>query len=122
MRFPMHLVSDGKVFLAYALASQLDHYLQQPLEQFTPHTVTDPAILRQQLAHVRQQGFAWTQDEYEEGIIGLAAPIQNKKEQVVATVSIGAPKFRFPPEGAKAEMVRLILEISQKISEQLKNI
>jgi DNA-binding IclR family transcriptional regulator len=116
---PMHVASDGKVFLAYASPKRLDRYLQQPLEQFTANTVTEPGVLRQQLVQVRSQGFAWTQDEYEEGIIGLAAPIKNQNGQVVATVSIGAPKFRFPAHGEIDKAIRLILETGRKISEQL---
>lgn len=119
MYLPMHAVSDGKVFLAYASSKQIDRYLQPPLEQFTANTVAEPAVLRRQLVRVRAQGFAWTQDEYEEGIIGLAAPIKNQNGRVVATVSIGAPKFRFPANGQKDKVVGLILETSRKISEQL---
>jgi DNA-binding IclR family transcriptional regulator len=49
---------------------QVDAVLADGLETYTPHTIVDPSMLKQQLALVRERGYAATMEEHE---IGLAA-------------------------------------------------
>lgn len=97
-RAPLHLVADGKVFLAYWPAEDLGRYLQRPLAIFASQSITSPEALRRHLALVKQQGYACTRDEFEEGLVALAAPVFNERGQVVTAVTIGGPAYRFPPE------------------------
>jgi len=43
----------------------------------TPHTITDPAVLRAQLAYVRERGYSTDHEEVEEGLACVAAPIRD---------------------------------------------
>ncbi len=115
-RFPMHAVSIGKLFLAYWPEERLNQYLSRPLQSYTSKTITAPHQLRQELARVREQGHAWAVGESEEEIVGLAAPIWGEAGQMIASICVGGPAFRFPPEGKTAEIVALVKDIGQRIS------
>jgi DNA-binding IclR family transcriptional regulator len=93
-RSPMHATSAGKVFLAYLPPDQVDAVLAQGLERYTPRTVVDPVVLRQQLALVRERGYAATSEEHELGLAAVAAPICSLDGRVVAAVTVSGPTFR----------------------------
>lgn len=93
-RTPVHATSAGKVFLAHMPQEQAAEILAQPLEKFTPHTVTDPALLKEQLQTVRELGYAATSEEHEIGLAALSAPVRSLNGQVIAAVSISGPTFR----------------------------
>ena len=115
----LHIDTPGKIFLAYWPEEKREKYLSTPLKRFTPHTITKTDILRQHLSEIYRQGYAWLREEYEEGVVGIAAPVQDQTNQAVAAVSISAPAFRFPPKNREAEMVHLTVETAQKISRDI---
>ncbi len=119
-RLPLHASSAGQVFLAYWPEALLEHYLTQPLERFTTKTITAPDQLRPRLATIQEQGYAWPYEEYADGVCGIAAPIQTGTGQVVAVINVFGPLSRFPPEGKEAEIIRLVLETTHKISERIR--
>jgi IclR family acetate operon transcriptional repressor len=99
-RVPMHAVPSGQVFLAHLPADALDRFLASPLERFTPNTLTDPAALRDRLAQVRADGFAWVREEFDVGINSVAAVVLAEDGAAVAAVHVHGPSYRFPsPEG-----------------------
>ncbi len=116
----LHTVSPGKIFLAYGSQEQLDRYLKRPLEHFTRDSITDSDVLRRQLIEIKQQGYAWAIEEFEQGLSGISAPIQNQAGQVIAAVNVSGPAFRFPPDGQEDKIVHLTVEISHKISTHIK--
>ncbi len=118
-RLPAHVNSAGKIFLAYWPAKTLERYLARPLERFTANTVTLPDQLRRQLAEIREHDYTWVFDEYEEGLGGVAAPIRDKTEKVIAAVNLYGPTFRFPPKGKKDQISQLVINTSIKITKQI---
>jgi hypothetical protein len=75
-RVPMHAVPSGQVMLAGLTPVALDRFLATPLESFTPATLTDATALRERLAQVTVDGYAWVRDEFSEGLASVAAPIR----------------------------------------------
>lgn len=118
-RVPLHGSVDGKIFLAYCSTEEVEAYLAQPLEAFSATTLTDPGELQANLAEIRKSGLAWTNGEYEAGLVAVAAPIRNHERTVVASFCIGGPHFRFPPEGKREEIVRLVFDAQAKIEAAL---
>jgi DNA-binding IclR family transcriptional regulator len=92
---PLHCTSSGQVFLAGLEHDALEKFLATgPWEAMTPHTVTDPKVLAQRLKKVRSQGFASNDSEYIVGVVGAAAPITNSDGQVIAALTLSAPRSR----------------------------
>lgn len=95
---PLHCTSSGKIFLAHLPAAHVDQLLVEPLERYTPATIVDRVELREQLLQVHERGFASTQEELEEGLNAVAAPIRGPEGTVVASVSVSGPSYRMEPD------------------------
>jgi DNA-binding IclR family transcriptional regulator len=48
-----------------------------------------------QIATARTQGFAIVREEFEAGLVSVAAPIHDAAGQVIAAINVSAPSFRF---------------------------
>ena len=101
-RIPMHAVSSGQVFLAHFGAPAMARYLAEPLELFTPNTLTDAGALLERLRDVRRDGHAWVREEFATGITSVAAAVAGADGEVVAAVHVHGPSYRFPPAGVEA--------------------
>jgi IclR family transcriptional regulator, acetate operon repressor len=116
-RSPVHATSAGRVFLAHLPPDQLDAVLAEDLERYTPHTVVDPVVLRQQLGPVRDRGFAATVEEHQLGLAAVAAPIRSIDGGVVAALTVSGPTFRVNEEtipGLAARVLTAADEISRR--------
>ncbi|MEV0401333.1 IclR family transcriptional regulator [Actinoallomurus sp. NPDC050550] len=87
-RWPLHATAVGLVLLAYGDRALQETVCSGPLRAFTPHTVTDPAVLRRVLAEVRRCGCAVSDRQITEDAISLAAPVRGAGGDVVAAVSV----------------------------------
>jgi DNA-binding IclR family transcriptional regulator len=91
-RLPLHATGVGKVLLAYA-PEDVQRTVLGSLTRVTPYTVTQPGLLRAQLARVRVDGFATTTEEMSLGACSVAVPISHAGE-VVAALGIVVPSLR----------------------------
>jgi DNA-binding IclR family transcriptional regulator len=116
-RTPMHATSAGKVFMAHMDPEQLDALLAEGLETYTPHTIVDSSALKQQLALVRERGYASTMEEHEIGLAAIGSPIRTLDGHVIAAVTASGPTFRINantlPNLAK-HVLAAAAEISQR--------
>jgi DNA-binding IclR family transcriptional regulator len=115
-RVPMHAVSSGLVMLAAMPDAELERFLERPLERFTDRTMTDPAALRDRLAQIRTDGYAWVHEEFAEGLNSVAAPVTDRAGDVVAAVHVHGPSYRFPPTGLELEIGRRVVASVARIA------
>ena len=114
-RTPLHATSHGKVFLAFIPETRRAAILDGPHEQFTSDTITDPRELRATITAVVRDGYAFSSEEFEEGLASLAAPIRGADGTVVAAVSISGPSYRMPTE-RRGELATAVLSAAADIS------
>lgn len=107
-RTPLHATSSGKVLLAHLPEDRVSTLLAEGLDASTPRTVTDPRVLREQLARAVAEGYAYTIEELEPGLNAVAAPIRGSGGLVIAAVSVSGPSFRLPEERIPAVAARVI--------------
>jgi DNA-binding IclR family transcriptional regulator len=94
-RSPLHSTASGKVLLAFAQDRQLfDRITSGSLAKFTQTTITDPSVLRYELAQVRQQAFATCWQEREVGLCSLAVPLRNYTNRVIGSLAVAGPSTR----------------------------
>lgn len=97
-----HSTGCGKALLAFLPPDQLERVLRNwKLVAKTPHTITDLAGLRTELADARRRGYAVNRHESEVGIISVAAPIRDVSGRSVAAVSVAGPAERLEPHELK---------------------
>jgi DNA-binding IclR family transcriptional regulator len=90
-RLPLHSSGVGKVLLAFAPEALIASILEGPLPSKTPHTITDPRILAQELGQVRAHGFAMVRGETSVGADSVAARITAPNGSVIAALSVVVP-------------------------------
>lgn len=114
---PFHISSLGKAIAAYLPEAELDELLKEPLARYTPYTTTDPAALKRNLAMVRRQGYAVEDEEHEEGVRCVGAPIFGADGRVAA-VSVCAVRTQLPLD-ALVDTATLVMQVARKISSEL---
>lgn len=119
-RIPLHAVSSGQVFLAQLAAPVLARYLAEPLEAFTPRTLTDASALLDRLREVRRDGHAWVRDEYAVGISSVAAAVADARAEVVAAVHVHGPSYRFPASGTDDHVAAAVRAAAARIGARLR--
>lgn len=113
-----HRTSTGKVLLAHIPAQQRDRLLRGwVLEAKTPHTITDTALLRRELAEIRRRGYAENRHESEIGVISVAAPIRDATGYAVAALSIAGPEDRMDEN--RATYAEAVVVLARTVSAQM---
>ncbi|MFG2062215.1 IclR family transcriptional regulator [Micromonospora sp. NPDC048871] len=119
-RFPAYATSMGRVLLAAQPTEWLDHYLATAqLRQLTRRTITDPAKLRTALNRIAGQGYAIVDQELEEGLRSLAAPIHREDGAVIAAVNVSAHASRGTFDAIRRELLAPLLATARRIEEDL---
>lgn len=119
IHFPtLHVLSPGKLFLAYNRALQT-RYLAKPLERFTKYTVVDPNELKNILNQIYEQGYAWVREEFERGLAGVSAPIFDRSGNIVAALSLYGPVFQVPHPEYEKEFSDLVSQQAAEMSAKL---
>ncbi|MFG2463536.1 IclR family transcriptional regulator C-terminal domain-containing protein [Streptomyces sp. NPDC048523] len=90
-RLSLHASSSGLVLLAYGPTSLKEAVLSGPLIAYTSATPAAPARLREVLAEVRQQGYAYCPGYVHQEALGIAAPVRGAEGAVVAAPSVIVP-------------------------------
>ena len=91
-RLPMHATGVGKVLLAHA-PPEVQAAVLADLPRITAYTVTQPGLLRRQLARAVRDGYATTTEEMSLGACAVAVPLRRGAD-VVAALGIVVPGFR----------------------------
>lgn len=87
-RSPLYAGASNKLLLAYLPADVVDELIARGLEPITPRTITDPTRLKEDLAKIRQQGWAYTVGELTPGAAAISVPLWDSNGMVVAALSI----------------------------------
>ena len=86
-RLPAYVSAPGRVLLAYAADDDLGRYFEQAsLLPFNSRTLTSEAQLRAELDQVRVQGWALIDQEFEDSVRAIAAPVRDAAGVVVAAI------------------------------------
>jgi len=78
--------------------------------------------LRQHLTRIRQQGYDWAYEEFEEGLVTIAAPLFDKSHSMIASINVSSPIFRFPPEDGKEWVARILVDTSKHIQNEIQDL
>jgi DNA-binding IclR family transcriptional regulator len=88
-RTPAHLTAVGKAILANLPPDGLDALLPMlDLASGTDRAVHSDTVLRQELARIREAGYAVEDGEEVEGVRCVAAPVRRDGEAVVASIGV----------------------------------
>jgi len=118
VRKPAFCTSEGRALLAFSPPLVQAKVLRAPLAARTSHTITDMARLQQALEDVHRAGYAVDDEESEEAMRGIAAPIFDATGQVVAAVGLAGPTQRLPKTKIR-QYASMVAHCAQAISRRL---
>lgn len=114
----LHCSAHGKVALAFGPAEVMEQCLRAPLPALSPDTVTDPALLRRQIAQIRKQGWATAANEVIFGVNALAAPVFDHRGDFAGAVAVVGSTQHIGPK-PKPEMLAQVQGAARRISIKL---
>ena len=116
-RLPAAWTSMGRVLLASLPDDELQSRLATlPLQRHTAHTATDLPTLLERIRQARTQGWCLVNQELEEGLISIAAPLTNRLGQTVAALNISGQANRTSAELMQQTLLPPLLRAAQTIS------
>src|SRR5271154_5779377 len=90
------------------------------MEARTKNTITNVLALKRELETIRERGYAIDNEEIEDGVRCIAAPILNARGRAVAAVSISGPSSRITP--ARFQLIgKAMVEAARELSTRLGN-
>ncbi len=120
-RFPAYATSMGRVLLAGQTDDWLDGYFASAaLVNITSRTVADVKKLRTELNRVRRDGYALVDQELEEGLRSLAAPIRDRDGRVAAAINVSTHSSRGSVDQLRQTMLAPLLATAAAIEEDFR--
>ncbi len=116
---PIYAGSSGQSIMAFLPDQERREIVARTkLSPFTERTITDPMLLEQELALVRQRGYAFSRGQRIAGTVGITAPIWGPSSRVVGSLGLTIPEQRF--DDAKASgLGSLVVEHAALVTTQL---
>jgi IclR family acetate operon transcriptional repressor len=118
-RLPAFATASGKAILGFMPEKLVRRILDRGMPQLTPHTLISPDLLFKDLNSVRELGFAVSEEELEEQINAVAAPIFDFNGLPIASIAVAGPAYRLTCERMMEigpGVVATAREISQEIT------
>jgi len=114
---PAYCTALGKALLAFSSPELVQRYLDAvPLVAQTPHTITSPEHLLQELDSIRRRGYAVDRGERELSVRCIAAPVFNHEGTAIAAVSVAGPGERMPWPLEDSPLAGQVVETARAIS------
>ncbi|ELY58685.1 IclR family transcriptional regulator [Natronolimnohabitans innermongolicus] len=104
-RRPLHCMASGKVILAEWTDDEVDAFIDaRGLDAHTDHTITDRDSLYAELDRIRDRGYATNNEEFMEGMGGVAVPVFTPDDELLGALAVFGPASRFTGEYVHDEL------------------
>lgn len=114
-RMPLYVGASSKVLIAFDGPTAEQLVIDDPL---WPSTM-DRNLFLEQLADIREQGFATSVEEREQGAAAVSAPILDRSGRLVAALSVSGPSNRWSLPVMK-QYAPLIQEAAERMGKMLR--
>jgi len=119
-RTPVHCSSIGKAILAFAAPHEIDSWLHgRKFTPYTLYTIKSSRRFRQELNATRVRGYSLDNEEREEGLRCIGAPVRDSSGSAVAAISIAGPVSRVTINGERPLMASSVMKTAARISTAL---
>jgi IclR family KDG regulon transcriptional repressor len=116
-RAPAYCTASGKALLCGQPASVIRDVARQSVRH-TPSTLRKHDDLVQALKQARERGYATNVGEFRANVAGIAAPVTNRRGEVVAAVGIAGPLDRLRPARIR-QLAPAVIAVARDISAAL---
>lgn len=120
MTSPLHCTAAGKLLVACKDRGEMVPLVGTGVfQKYTPSTITDLFELKKELRKIQMQGYALENQEYEQGVFAIAAPVMDFKGDIIGAISICAPTCRLTDERIEKELVPKAIRAANELSAKL---
>jgi len=121
MEMPFYCTSASKVILAYQSPEEIKKIVyEKTLKKYTPKTIVDPEKIEEHLSKIRENGYAFCDEELEIGVKALAVPIRNVYGKVTSSITIVGLSEKLSSENID-KFINILLRSAQLLSNMLGN-
>lgn len=108
---PLHASPGSRAILAHLTNAEIADYIEQnrPLKALTPHTITDPEKLWQEVELVRKRGYALSYGDHFADVRAAAFPVLDVDNRPHGAITMVAPADRL----TQLELDALIPEVGK---------
>ncbi|MFY0759886.1 IclR family transcriptional regulator [Metabacillus dongyingensis] len=117
---PAHAVASGKIFLASLEHDSLLEYMDRvPFTAYTRNTIIEKEKLIDEVAKIRELGYAVDNEEYEIGLQGFACPVKDADGKVIRALCVAGIANRIKDKNNKDKIKSALLKASSEISSKM---
>ena len=119
MQMPILAGAGIKAMLSQLPDQEIDEILARTeLKRYTPFSITDKTVYKEEIFEVRKQGIAYDREEYIEGMVAFAIPVRaNSRDLQAAIWAVGLT--RQVPNSSIPGLIQLLKGISEEINFRL---
>ena len=116
---PFNCAASAKVLLAYRQSKEIKNIINKKnLHKYTPKSIIDPMELEKHLKKIKRNGFAFCDEELEEGAKAISVPVKNINNEVIASITITGLSKRLSKNNI-VKFTTILINSSQKLSKRL---
>jgi DNA-binding IclR family transcriptional regulator len=116
---PLHCTGVGKLFLTDYSPMALERLIAiKGLTGYTQHTIIDPNALKAELNNIKKAGYAFDNEECEDGARCIAVPLRDYTGKIKAGLSVSGPVVRMTDRHIFLHLPHL-LSAAEQISFQM---
>jgi DNA-binding IclR family transcriptional regulator len=116
MQMPILAGAGIKAMLSQLPDEEIDEILARTeLKKYTPYSIVDKAVYKEEIFEVRKQGIAYDREEYIEGMVAFAVPVKTNARDLQAAIwAVGLT--RQVSNSSIPELTQLLKGISEEIN------
>lgn len=122
-KWPLYCTAAGKVFATNINEEKLrKHFLIDGIRKYTDKTIVNSDTLFMHFRNIAQMGYAMyavDNEELDEGVKSIGAPIRDYTRQIIGALSISVPTMRLTNKRTDQELVPLVMAAANEISVKL---
>lgn len=116
----LHFSATGKSMLAFLPEERVHEIVERHgLVSKTDRTITDKDELFEELERIRERGYATNDEEEITGLKAIGAPILDRNDEVLGSLSVSGPTNRFTDEAYQEEIVQMVVNAANVIEVNL---
>lgn len=117
--FPVNLSAGGKAIVAHLPSDRLDELLRfARFAKNTPNTIVDKTQFRQELRRVKEQGFAYDNEEFARGVCCIASPVFDHLNRAIVSLGITGHSSEIN-EASATSLAEYVMSSAARLSRKL---
>jgi DNA-binding IclR family transcriptional regulator len=116
MKIPIFAGVAGKALLSQLPETDMDKVLSRNRpKRYTPNTIIDKAVYKKEILNVKKMGIAYDREEYIEGLMAVAVPLNTYREDLQAAIWAVGLKQEFR-EDTLRRITKFLLNMVEEIN------